>query len=188
MTTQLNLVQSGTINKPGPIGRLFRLFLGMGCLSFIAYLVYNRTIFFNDIVHYNWGVWIGLIYGIILLPYIVNIGFSINSGKRLQLVAILTLVMASAFDYFSTGNFLDLITGGLVYLMLIYLYGHLGLSYVIASIIATPGCEMRAFPQLWSLITKKPSKEHCCPIGPLSKIDRWDSDRKKLSPTKNKRH
>ena len=187
MTTQLNLVQSGTINKPGPIGRSFRLFLGMGCLSFIAYLVYNSSIFLNGINHYNWGILIGLIYGIFLLPYIVNIGFSINSGKRLQLAAILALVMASAIDYFSTGSFLGLITWGLVYLMLIYLYGHLGLSYVIASIIATPGCEMRAFPQLWSFITKKPSKEHCCPIGPLSKIDLWERDRKKLSPTKNKR-
>jgi len=158
MTTQLNLVRSGTIDKPGPIGRLFRLFLGMGCLSFIVYLVYNRSIFFNDTVQYNWEVWIGLIYGIILLPYIVNIGFSINSGKRLQLTAILALVMASAFDYFSTGNFLGLITGVLVYLMLIYLYVHLGLSYVIASIIATPGCEMRAIPHLWSLIAKKTYK------------------------------
>ncbi len=102
----------------------------------------------------------------------------------MQLVSILALVMAGAFDYFSTGNFLGLIAGGLVYLMLIYLYVHLGLSYVIASIIATPGCEMRAFPHLWSLITKKPTKEHSCPVGLLSTIDRWERDRKKLRPTK----
>ena len=181
MTTKLNLVQSGTIDKPGPIGRLFRLFLGLLSLAFIVYLDSIRSIYFNNMVYYNWGVLIGLIYGFSLLPYIVNIGFSINSGKRLRFVAILALVLASAFDYFSTGNFLGLITRGLVYLMLIYLYGHLGLSHVLASIIATPGCEMRAFPHLWSLITKKPTKEHCCPVGPLSRIDRWEKDRKTTS-------
>jgi len=135
-----------------------------------------------------WGVFIGLIYGLYLLPYIVNIGFSINSGKRLRIVAILALLMASAFDYFLTGNILGSITRWLIYLMLIYLYGPLGLSHVIASIIATPGCEMRAFPHLWSLITKKPAKEHCCPVGPITRIDKWESGRKQLRSTINNQH
>jgi len=182
MATQLNLVSPGTIGKPGPIGRLFRLFIGIIFLSFIVYLVHIKSILINDPFHYNLWVLSGLVYGIYLLPYIVNIGFSVNSGKRLRIVAIVALLMASVFDYFIAGNFLGLITVWLVYLMLIYLYGHLSMSHVIAAIIATPGCEMRAFLHLWSIITKNPTKEHCCPVGPLTRIDRWERDRKQIHP------
>ena len=38
----------------------------------------------------------------------------------------------------------------------------------------TPGCEMRAFHDLFSRLTGIQTKEHYCPVGPLHPIDQWE--------------
>ena len=50
-----------------------------------------------------------------------------------------------------------------------------GDGHIIASLIGTPGCEMRAFHNLYSRITGIPTKEHYCPVGPLHPIDQWEA-------------
>lgn len=41
--------------------------------------------------------------------------------------------------------------------------------------IGTPGCEMRAFHDLYSRLTGVPTKEHYCPVGFLHPIDQWEA-------------
>ena len=48
---------------------------------------------------------------------------------------------------------------------------------LVAGIVGTPGCEMRAFHDLYSRTIGKPTKEHYCPIGPLHPIDQWEARR-----------
>ena len=55
----------------------------------------------------------------------------------------------------------------------IYIFTHLGVSFLISAVISTPGCEMRSLPHLWSIITGHKTYEHVCP-GPLHKIDLWE--------------
>ncbi len=59
---------------------------------------------------------------------------------------------------------------------LFYIFTHLGAAFLIAAIIGTPGCEMRAFHDLWSRLTGISTKEHVCPVGPLTPIDRWETE------------
>ena len=54
------------------------------------------------------------------------------------------------------------------------MFAHLGYSFVLAGILATPGCEMRATHHLFSILSGKPVKEHHCPVGPLNTIDKWE--------------
>ena len=44
----------------------------------------------------------------------------------------------------------------------LYVFVHLGTAFLIAGVIGTPGCEMRAFHDLYSRLTGVPTKEHCC--------------------------
>ncbi len=53
----------------------------------------------------------------------------------------------------------------------------LGIAYVLAAVIGTPGCEMRAFHDLYTRVTGIPTKEHYCPVGPLHPIDQWEARR-----------
>lgn len=60
----------------------------------------------------------------------------------------------------------------------LYLFIHLGLSFLLAAILATPGCEMRAFHDLFTRLTGVPTKEHYCPVGPLHLVDQWEAQRR----------
>jgi hypothetical protein len=54
---------------------------------------------------------------------------------------------------------------------------NLGISFLLAATLATPGCEMRAIPEFIGKITHRESKEHLCPISILSGIDQWEKRR-----------
>ena len=62
---------------------------------------------------------------------------------------------------------------GLTVVWLSYVYGHLGLSLLIASVIGTPGCEMRAIPHLSTIVTGRETAEHYCP-GFFNGLDKWE--------------
>jgi len=66
---------------------------------------------------------------------------------------------------------------GALWLWEFYVFADLGSAFVLAAIIGTPGCEMRALHDLYSRLTGNPTKEHYCPIGPLHPIDQWEAHR-----------
>ena len=51
-----------------------------------------------------------------------------------------------------------------------------GISFVLSAALATPGCEMRAIPHLWTIVTGRATKEHYCP-GFLDGLDKWELGR-----------
>ena len=80
-TTDLTLDEPGTLRRPGPIGRLVRLAFGVSCL----YYVYGLWTVREALVAGNGSirplVWNGLFFGLFLVSYVVNIGFS-RSWKK----------------------------------------------------------------------------------------------------------
>jgi hypothetical protein len=73
----------------------------------------------------------------------------------------------------ATGATWSPVAGALFYGWIVYTFGHLGISLLLASAIATPGCEMRAISHLWTILTVRATKEHYCP-GVLDPVDRWE--------------
>ena len=67
-----------------------------------------------------------------------------------------------------------------MWLTVLYVFGHLGLSFLLSAVIATPGCEMRAIPHLWTLLTGRATREHHCP-GFLDSLDAWELKRKAVN-------
>ena len=190
MSTALRLEEPGTLARPGPAGRLVRLGFGVLCLSFPWFLwelSQTGTDFLatplsglidlpiGNII----GLSIGAIFALRLFSYVINIGFSMD-WRRLPLVAIVALfVLAGLVGWMRTGAFWSPILGGVVLVWLIYIYAHLGLSFILAAVLATPGCEMRAVPHLWALLRGRQTKEHYCPVGPLHRIDQWEAGGKR---------
>ena len=74
------------------------------------------------------------------------------------------------------GSWLGPPFGLFVFAVMAYTFIHLGLSFVLSAILATPGCEMRAIPHLWTLVTGRATKEHYCP-GFLDGLDKWELSR-----------
>ena len=83
----------------------------------------------------------------------------------------------AAFGTLRTGSVETALLARTIWIWLFYLSTHLGLSFLLSAVLGTPGCEMRAFHDLYSRLSGNPTKEHYCPVGPLSAIDRWEASR-----------
>ena len=98
--------------------------------------------------------------------------------RRIVLAAILLLAGAGLLGYAQTGTFLNRTLWVAMDLFVIYILVHLGLSFLLSALLATPGCEMRAIPHLVGVVGGKPTREHYCP-GFIDGVERWERNRGK---------
>ena len=166
--------EKGSLAKPLIIGRLVRLLLGVALL----YLSYPLILNFAWLIEY--GIPLSSVFNIIsmgflflVLPYVVNIGWSLNSKRIPQIVVVAVSLILGVFDFVTGGSFYGNTLKIFTLIWFVYTAIHLGVSMVLAAVLVTPGCEMRAIPQLWGIITGKKAKEHYCP-GFLNSLDRWE--------------
>ena len=177
-TTDLKLEESGTLKNPGPIGRGARLLFGLLCL----YYVYALIISWDHILTPEGAiipfVWNGILPGLFLVSYVINIGFSRAWKKWPAIASMLIMLGVAGSGYAVTGSIETSQLAHTLHVWEVYVFSHLGLAFTLAGIIGTPGCEMGSFHHLYTLITKIPTKEHRCPVGPLTAIDRWEMQQK----------
>ena len=174
-TTDLKLDKPGTLPRPGPIGRLVRLVFAALCL----YYVYGLVTVSGSLLTSDGSVrpllWNGIVPGLFLVSYVVNIGFSRAWKKWPAVVSALALGTIAIVGYLTTETVETAALARSIWGWELYVFGHLGTAFLIAAIIGTPGCEMRAIHDLYSRITGTPTKEHYCPVGPLHPIDQWEA-------------
>ena len=165
--------QEGTLTPPGPIGRWVRLALGVLIVKFI----YDWLTFIDvsDIANPFILFWVAV--SVALAPYVVNIGFGVNFGAKPRYFLIGIWVVAAIAGYLVEGATRSQLLWTIVEATQIYIYGHLGISFLLSAVLATPGCEMRAISQLFGKMSGTGSKEHYCP-GFIDNIDRWEQRRK----------
>lgn len=179
-TTDLKLEECGTLPKPGPIGRLVRFGFGALCLYYVFGLWAIRNDLMTDAETIRPLLWNGIIFGLFLVSYVINIGFSRDWKKWPAVISALFLIGFGGLGYIQVGSFETLLLAYGIFGWALYIFVHLGLSFVVSAAIGTPGCEMRAFHHLYSLTTGNPTKEHVCPVGPLTPIDKWEATRRDL--------
>jgi hypothetical protein len=174
-TTDLNLDEPGSLPRPGPVGRLVRLAVGVLCLWHIYGLIQVS----GDLIGTNGSIqpliWNGVIIGLFLVSYIVNIGFSRAWKKWPAVVSAGALAIIAGVGYAMAGTIETNLLAHSIWIWELYVFSHLGSAFIVAGAIGTPGCEMRAFHDLYSMLTGVPTKEHYCPVGPLNPIDQWEA-------------
>ena len=176
-TTDLKLEEPGSLPKPGPVGRAVRLLFGLLCLWYVSELLAVAANLMASNGNVLPLVWNGILPGLFLISYVINLGFSRSWGKMPAIVSAVVLAVAAFAGYLSSGTVETSLFARVVWIWELYLFFHLGLSFVLSAVIGTPGCEMRALHDLYSRITGKPTKEHYCPVGPLHPIDQWEARR-----------
>ena len=112
---------------------------------------------------------------ICLVSYVINIGYSRAWKKWPAIVSACALLLVAAYGYFTAGMAETQLLAQVLWAWEFYVFAHLGSAFIVAALIGTPGCEMRAFHDLYSRITGNPTKEHYCPIGPLHPVDQWEA-------------
>jgi hypothetical protein len=174
-TTDLKLNEPGSLPRPGPVGRLARLGFGAICLWYVYQLIQVTGVLINDSGRIQSVVWNGLLVGLFLISYVVNIGYSRAWKKWPALVSAGFLALMAGVGYLTEGTVETMFLARSLWVWEVYLFSHLGIAFMIAAVIGTPGCEMRALHDLYSKLTGVPTKEHYCPVGPLHPIDQWEA-------------
>ena len=177
-TTDLKLDQPGSLPRPGPVGRLVRLAFGVMCAWYVQGLLDVSSQLMDSSGHVRPVVWNGIIVGLFLISYVINIGYSRSWKKWPAFVSAALFLIVAGFGYITSASFQTELLARTLWVWEIYLFTHLGVSFLISAVIATPGCEMRALHDLYTRITGTPTKEHYCPVGPLHPIDQWEAGRK----------
>ena len=165
---------SKRLPRPGPVGRIVRLGFGGICLWY----VFDLIEVFNSLIAADGNIrsiiWNGVIVGLFLISYVINIGFSRAWKKWPAIVSVGIFLIISAFGYLASENFETIGLARTMWTWEVYLFSHLGSAFMISALIGTPGCEMRAVHDLFSRLSGIPTREHHCPVGPLDPIDRWE--------------
>jgi hypothetical protein len=176
-TTDLKLDEPSSLPRPGLIGRIVRLAFAALCLEYVISLLQVTGNFFGSDGHIKSIIWNGIVISLFLVSYVVNIGFSKAWKKWPAIISASTLLLIAAAGFLTQGHVETKLLAQAIWGWELYVFSHLGLAFIVSSVIGTPGCEMRAFPDLYSRITGIPTKEHYCPIGPLHSIDQWEARR-----------
>lgn len=176
-TTDLKLDEPGSLPRPGPVGRFVRLVFGSLCLWYVFSLILVAGSIIDSDGRIRQVIWNGLIIGLFLVSYVINIGFSKAWKKWPAIVSAGVFLLIGGIGLIWHGTIETRMLALLIWIWELYVFSHLGLAFVISALVGSPGCEMRAFHFLYSHLSGKQSKEHHCPIGPLHSIDQWEAQR-----------
>ena len=163
---------AGTLIKPGVIGRSVRLVLGILCIM----LAWDVATASSPDMAASASWWLVILLALIVVNYVVNIGFGLAIGHWPLIGSVGLLAISAATSLLSSGSpfAYPLFVSSAVWLF--YVFTHLGLSFLLAATLGTPGCEMRAIPHLIGMARGTEVSEHYCPAF-IDNIDNWEHQR-----------
>jgi hypothetical protein len=173
----LHRVEIDSPDRPGPVGRVVRLALGFACSYALYQLIVSRSSIMAQPISVLPNLTVLVLAALFVINYVVNIGFGRSFGRW---PGYLSLAIGGTFAgvaWLLAGTPDHPIFGVALWLWLAYFYAHLGGSFLIAAAFATPGCEMRAIPELVGLVTGREAGKHRCPAAFITKIDEWEMRR-----------
>jgi len=173
----LLLVDEGSLERPGPVGRIVRFALGILCLYAIYELLLHHEAIIETPMSAIPNISFLVFVALLIINYVVNIGFGKSWGRIPSYLSIAVMLILAGVSWLTFGTLDHALLGAVLWGWLFYFYAHLGSSFVLAAIIATPGCEMRSIPELIGQITGQAALEHYCPASLITKIDAWERER-----------
>ena len=130
--------ETATLPTPGWLGRGVRLVLA----AFFLYWFVGISSGYRLGGHPNPSdllAWVALVYVAWALPEIVNLGFRVHWGPWPRYAFLSLLLLGGAVDLALGGGLPGPVFGLVFFATLAYAFGHLGLSFLVAAIVASPG-------------------------------------------------
>lgn len=171
----LELITAGSLTRPGMVGRMLRMSLGVACYFALYQLIMSGEHIVNHPVSTLPNMIIIAGVAICIVNYVVNIGFGKSWGRWPSIVSMAVMGVIALATTLVLGTPDHWLLGMVYWSWLFYFYLHLGSSFLLASILATPGCEMRAIPELFGKLSGKAAEEHHCPAAFITRVDEWEA-------------
>ena len=120
----LQFVKVGSLERPGPVGRLVRLGLGIACMyALYVLLLYHQTIIDRPVsVLPNIAVMVFA--ATIILNYVVNIGFGKSWGRWPSYLTLASAAALAGLGWILFGTPDHPVLGVALWLWLLYFYAH----------------------------------------------------------------
>lgn len=125
--------------RPGPLGRGLRMVMGIALLILGIETLLTPTNWITANVPRSPGMWIGTAICFYVLRGVPDKGFGRAWGRWPQLSTLFLATMAIVYNLIRTGSWWGEPLGALVFVLIVYVTVHLGLSFVLASLLAHPG-------------------------------------------------
>ncbi len=164
-----NTEKSLDLPTPMAIGRIYRLISGIFLLSVFNIVLPQFTGFLSGDIPTHVMFWVGVGLSFYFLNQAVNVGFNRDWGRKPQLVFLLLALGTIPLNVLLFGGLWGAPLGILLYLLVLYFTGHVGVSFIFAAILRTPGCEMASIHQL----RDREGFESC--EGGVDRLDRWEA-------------
>lgn len=172
-TSSPGTVPDGLPLRPGPIGRIVRLALAVVLADLVVTLI---GVLADGFSGWPGGRVVELLLGISLTlwlaPTVWDVGLGRSLGAGWHAVAVAGAAMA-AMGGLLAGAPATWAAYWTVAWIVVTL-GWLGVSFVLAALLRTPGCEMQALRHGWNLVTGDSGGFVACP-GPLQPLDEWEA-------------
>lgn len=128
-----------TFHRPGLLGRGVRMVLGVGLLVLSMETLLTPTDWINATIPRSPAMWLGAALCFYVLRGVPDKGFQRAWGHWPQLITVFLAIMTIVYNLVFTGNWWGPLLGALMFVLIVYVTVHLGLSFVLASILAHPG-------------------------------------------------
>jgi hypothetical protein len=132
---------------PGPVGLLLRVLLGAAAVYALVELVTNWDIF-RDRNLIESDFWFITLFTVCLLADLFNIGLRRRWGVWPIVIFLAGAAMLGSVGYLAAGEIWTTALAGWVYAGDLLVFAALSVSFPVAIVTRTPGCELNALPRL----------------------------------------
>ena len=122
-------------------------------------------------------VWIGVAIWFWFLSYAVTTAVGRDWGQRPLIVAAVGAGLAVVAGWAVTGSAWGPIPAAYLLIVATAVGLVISVGFIVQSVLATPGCEVRAYADLWSRLTGKPVNERACANPAYRWLDAWEASR-----------
>ncbi|VAW39891.1 hypothetical protein MNBD_CHLOROFLEXI01-134 [hydrothermal vent metagenome] len=174
LSSETQFVSAGTLPIPGLAGRFVRILFGLGILYWLipGFIQSIPALPTAADVPTNPLFWIIVVITFVNTSYVINLGLGKSWGRRPQIVFLLLAGVALLADVLVYGRFWAAPLATIIVFWLILINLPLGVAFILATILGTPGCEMRSYNHLVSKLQGSDPREYFCPSG-IDFADAW---------------
>jgi hypothetical protein len=133
--------------RPGPVGLLIRVVLGAAAVYALVELVTKWDIF-RDQNLIESDFWFITLFTLCLLADVFNIGLRRRWGVWPIVVFLAGAAVLGLASYLAAGEVWTTVLAAWVYAGDLLVFGALSVSFPVAIVMRTPGCELNALPRL----------------------------------------